>query len=538
MGTHPYSTNGYSYVVTELARQMAKFSDVSFTVFGFQNFGNVPEEHKRNREIPSSVYVYDAYGNEKEHTTMGFGFNEVVEFVTLNKPDLIVIYNDAVVVSNILDKLKTIPNRTFKIAIYVDQVYLNQKKEYIKRLNEETDMAIAFTPYWEEKLKEQGIKIPTDYLCHGFNKMAHYPVPKKLARQYFGLGEKDFIITNMNRNTDRKRLDLCMRAFALVVSRHLEDPIKYLIGTAPQGAFNLLEIYERELQKYGISMEEGMKHIILIDRPQQLSDDEMNILLNVADVGINTAIGEGFGLIALQQSGIGVPQIASNVGGHKDYLTPDTSILIEPAITMYQSNTVDGVGGEAEICDWKDFAEAIERYYADEELRKNHGEAGRKLVLKKYPWEVIGEHFHKIIRKIHPLAVEEVQTPNHGDIAFNSAEKISLKDLEKLEDNVNINDLKKAVEAIETAEAPKETPAAPAPKRGRKKKDAPPAAAAPTGASATRERLRSKLEEKKQAAKAAGTTEDASLLAGASSVEELMALKQKIDALLKQSGKV
>ena len=258
-GTHPYSTNGYSYVTIELARQMAKRDDIKFSIFGFQNFNTSTEDHKKNREWPSNVYVYDAFANETSKQ-MGFGFDQVTDFVTLHKPDVVIIYNDMVVVSNILDKLKAVQDRKFKTVVYIDQVYLYQKKDHIKKLNEETDMVVAFTPYWEELVKGMGLTKPTDYLCHGFNKMLHYPIPKKLARQYFSLNEKDFIITNLNRNQPRKRWDTCLQAWAEVVSRHLEEPIKLLIATAVNGAWNLIEVYERELGKRGVTLEEGMKH--------------------------------------------------------------------------------------------------------------------------------------------------------------------------------------------------------------------------------------------------------------------------------------
>ena len=480
MGTHPYSTNGYSYVTIELTRQMALRPDIKLSVYGFQNVGMVSEEHKNNRQWPENVYVYDACANEVPRQ-LGFGFEQVTEFVTLNKPDVVVIYNDMVVVSNILNKLKAVPDKKFKIIVYIDQVYLYQKKDHIKRLNEEVDLVVAFTPYWEDLVKKQGLTVPTDYLCHGFNKMLHYPVPQKLARQYYGLNENDFIITNLNRNQPRKRWDICLQAFAEVVSRHPDDPIKLLIATAPQGAWNFLEVYERELGKRDVSLADGMKHIILIDRPQQLSDDEINILYNVADVGINTADGEGWGLTSSQQSGIGIPQIVSNVGGHKEFLSKDCALLIDPKYTLYIDASRDGVGGEAEVCDWMDFADAIDTYYADEELRKRHGKNARQKMLDNYSWEKVGQHFYDIIRKVIPAPLEVVKV--------------------NLDENLNINDLKKVVDEIEGV-APIKKPKN-KPHGGKDARDA------------LKKRLRAKLEEKKNTSK-----------------DELLQMKKTIEMLL------
>ena len=83
--THPYSSNGYSKIAFELAKQLSVKPDIELTYYGFQNF-NRNEQHNESRKLPSNVQVYDAFANEK-NKQMGFGFEEVTDFVTLNKPD-------------------------------------------------------------------------------------------------------------------------------------------------------------------------------------------------------------------------------------------------------------------------------------------------------------------------------------------------------------------------------------------------------------------------------------------------------------------
>jgi hypothetical protein len=92
-----------------------------------------------------------------------------------------------VVVSNILINLIKLRIK-FKTAVYMDQVYLCQKKEYIKIFNEqELDFVICFSKYWEKIAKDQGLNLkPTGVLEHGFNPMIHYPIPsERLARMFF-----------------------------------------------------------------------------------------------------------------------------------------------------------------------------------------------------------------------------------------------------------------------------------------------------------------------------------------------------------------
>lgn len=416
-GTHPNCYNGYCIVTYNLAKELAKKKDIELTIYGFQNFYNNPS-HIRERELPGNVFVYDAFANENPKH-MGFGFDQVTEFVSMNKPDICVIYNDMVVVSNIMNKLKEVKNHKFKIMVYIDQVYLHQKQEYIKKLNEEADHVLCFTPYWEDIAKGLGIIKPTAFLQHGFDPRVHYPIPKPLARQYFGLKKEDFIVLNLNRNQPRKRWDTCLQAFADFVSKHMEDPVKLLIATSVNGAWNLMEVYERELKKHGFTLEQGMKHIILIDNPQQLTDEDINILYNVADIGINTCDGEGFGLCNFEQAAIGTPQIVPFIGGFRDFFDETCAITVEPKLTFYIDGARDGVGGEAQLCDWRDFSNALERYYKDAELRKTHGEASRARILKNYKWADLGEKFYGILKDVcgHPRITEILPTEKNLNIA-------------------------------------------------------------------------------------------------------------------------
>lgn len=408
-GTNTQQYNGYSYAVYELAKELSKRTDIELTVFGFQNFYR-NSAHIRN--LPPNVYQYDAFANE-EPKSAGFGFDQVTEFVSINQPDVCIIYNDMVVVSNIIEKLYNVPNKNFKIIVYIDQVYLHQKKEFIELLNQKADFVLAFTPYWEKCVIGQGIKLPTDYLQHGFNPMIHYPFPKHLARQYYGLKHDDFIILNLNRNQPRKRWDICLQAFAEIVKRHNDKPVKLLVATAIQGAWNLLEIYERELVKRGLSLDDGMKHLILIDNPQQLTDEEVNILYNLADIGINTCDGEGFGLCNFQQAGIGIPQVVPAIGGFLDFFNDDKSIMVDPVVHLYIDSSRDGVGGESQICSYNDFVEGLDKYITNPDLIKEHGQNARKHILQEYKWCDLGDRLYNIIRRLVPNETVE-QSPSQA----------------------------------------------------------------------------------------------------------------------------
>jgi glycosyltransferase involved in cell wall biosynthesis len=315
------------------------------------------------------------------------------------------------IVTQCLQKLKA-SGVPMKIVAYIDQVYLCQKKEFISVVNQNADFALAFTPYWETIMKEQGVSLPSDYLQHGFNPQTYYPIPKEIARKYYGLSMNDFIILNLNRNQPRKRWDTCLKAFAEVVSRYPDEPIKMMIATAVQGGWNLIDIFERELKKRNVSLDVGMKHLIIIDNPQRITDEETNILYNVADIGINTCDGEGFGLCNFEQAAIGIPQIVPNLGGFLDFFDDDSAYLVEPSLAYYVDSTRDMVAGEALMSDYMDFVDGILCYYQSPEILRRHGDNARKNILEKYAWKDITKKLVDVIERIIPGSIKQNQEAN------------------------------------------------------------------------------------------------------------------------------
>ena len=459
-GTHPNQYNGYSKVVYELALCLAKRTDISLTIFGFQKFQVLPGHRA---DVPSNVELYDAFEHENPKG-QGFGISEVREFVKKNKPDVCIIYNDMMIIHQVVTQLKLAQNEDgakFKIIGYVDQVYLNQKKEFIDFLNTNIDFALLFTPHWTKIIVEQGLAVPHDFLPHGFNPQLYYPVPQRLSRAYYNIAPTDFVILNLNRNQPRKRWDTCLKAFAELVSRYPKEPIKMVVGTATQGAWNLIEIFERELKKRGLTLADGMAHMIVIDRPQKMNDEDTNILYNLADIGINTCDGEGFGLCNFEQAAIGIPQVVPRLGGFVDFFDDNTAMLVEPKFSYYVDNSRDMVCGEALLCEYVDYVEAIETYYFNKEKRAEHGAAARKRILEDYKWQDIADKLYGVVYKVvgreppkevvaedEPSEVEDlVLIEAEAEAASKASEKLSVV----AEDTPSVEQLVNAVEKIDIA---------------------------------------------------------------------------------------
>lgn len=441
-GTHPAQYNGYSKVMFELSKYLAECSDIKLYIFGFQNFYD-NHEHKIERKLPENVSVFDVYANENPKNK-GFGEKIIVDYIQDVNPDIVIIYNDLVVINSLIEQIKTIPERTFKLIPYIDIVYKNEKNALIKNIDNICDGGIMFTKYWENVIKYQGFKKPTYVLEHGFNTDNFYPVPKQLCRKFFNIKNEDFIIVNLNRNQPRKRWDLCLMSYIKFISKHLDEPIRLLIATSMHGGWDLSDLIISECRKYEISIEELKKHLIILQNPQQISDFDINIMYNLGDIGINTCDGEGFGLCNFEQAGVGVPQIVPNIGGFKDFFVKGrNSLMIDPKWSYYCDHSRDFVAGEAEICDIDDFVDAMEFYYTNRDVIIEHGQAARENIVTNYKWWSKGKQFYDII--LEETKHLNVNTPNTStSLELNDVDDNELinQKSEKLELNdVDINEL-------------------------------------------------------------------------------------------------
>ncbi len=400
-GTHPCQNNGYSKVVFEISKRLANYSDIDLHIFGFQKFYE-DAHHDEERKLPDNVTVFDVYGTEKQKgiNNSGFGDDLIQDYVKEFKPHMVVIYNDLIVLYRLIKKLIELPEeyKTFKIIPYIDIVYKNEKNALIKFLEDNTHGGIMFTNYWKDVIKFQGYTKPLHVVEHGFDKMNYFPIPKDVARNYFSLDQNDFIILNLNRNQPRKRWDTCMQAFIKFISTHQNDPIKLLVGTAMQGSWDLIDVFISECRKYGMDPEETKKHLIIMNNPQKITDKDVNILYNCADIGFNSADGEGFGLCNFEHAAIGIPQIIPNVGGFKDFFNIDNSFIVNPKWSYYSDVSRDIVSGEAEICDIDDYVKMMEHAYKNKNLLTKFGQKARKLILEKYKWEDKAKVFYECIK--------------------------------------------------------------------------------------------------------------------------------------------
>jgi Glycosyl transferases group 1 len=384
VSTHVHQMTGYSKVSYGILCELAKQPWLSVTHYAFQKQPEVPAEF---RPYPQNIEVIDAMALEKP-LQQGFGIQALPDVIRRKRPHVIMIYNDLSIVARFLEEIRKsgIP-RNFQIWVYCDQVYTMQSQPLLDVLNRDADRVFAFTPYWKQCLKDQGVTRPIDVLLHGFNQNTYFPMPKELARKQLQLPNEIFMFMNLNRNQPRKRYDILIMAFVELLVKYPTKPL-YLLAVCDKGdrgGWSLFELFQRELRLREVSLELFGNRLIITTQNMTFKDEEINLFYNAADVGITTADGEGFGLCQFEHMGVGVPQVVPNMGGFSEFCTPDNSSLVKPTVRYYLPNGFSPVGGEANACQPHDVCLAMEEYVLNSEKRAQHGKQARATVLS-YTW--------------------------------------------------------------------------------------------------------------------------------------------------------
>jgi glycosyltransferase involved in cell wall biosynthesis len=402
VSTHAHQCTGYSKVSQHLVKELAKESSIELFHFGFQKaMASSPDW----RAYPSNVDVFDVVAKEKEcgKAEGGFGFSLLPNEIKRIQPDYVFLYNDASVMCQFLDSLEknlTSEERSkYKMLIYFDQVYDCQRPQLLGRIDKDAHAYFAFTEYWKTVLQAQGITKPIHILRHGFDPTQFVPKDRMELRKKHNLPEDAILFLNVNRNTPRKHYDLLIMAFAQLVARHPTQPVILMCvcDAGEHGGYPIMEIYVRELSLLKVPAQAHIQKLAIVRNAMSFTDEMINDMYAMSDVGVSTADGEGFGLCQFEAMGIGIPQVVPYVGGFKDFCKHDVNAkVIKPVFRTYVPLVMGGIGGISELVDPKEVCFAMEEYMMDSDLRAKHGAAARKTILD-YEWKKEVQSLVKVV---------------------------------------------------------------------------------------------------------------------------------------------
>jgi D-inositol-3-phosphate glycosyltransferase len=199
-----------------------------------------------------------------------------------------------------------------------------------------------------------------------------------------------FIVLNANRPMPRKRIDLTLEGFARFAHGRPSNVklwLHHAIMNADERA-SLVALVD------GLGLTDRV-HLTPLDAPP-LSDADLNLVYNACDVGLNTALGEGWGLVSFEHAATGAAQIVPDSSACAE-LWPGAAELL-PTEETYDprlSPLTMGVTTPAAV------AAALDRLYNDpRHLRSLSLAAYRNATQPAYDWDRIAAQWHTLFTEI------------------------------------------------------------------------------------------------------------------------------------------
>lgn len=338
------------------------------------------------------------YGLEIYPAQLGgdlYGINRLREFVTW-KPDLIFILNDVWVIDKYLEAIKGIYKDSLpKIIVYFPVDAEEHDSSWYKHFDI-VDVPVTYTEFGKSVVLKAAPHLSDSLriIPHGVSDKLFYKIDKsrdEIRRELFGSDKLDgtFIFLNANRNQPRKRLDITLEAFSFI-QKDFDNLRLYMHCGIVDSSINIDTIARR----FGIdnklivsSVKRGIQNF-----PEQV----LNMIYNSSDVGLNTGLGEGWGLTNIEHTMTGGVQIVPNHSALGE-LYHDCGVLV-PAYYKY---TMDNIMTVGKLVRPEDMAEAMLKLYLNKDEYTRLQKAGlTKFSDPKYSWKEISTTWYKLFLEV------------------------------------------------------------------------------------------------------------------------------------------
>lgn len=187
---------------------------------------------------------------------------------------------------------------------------------------------------------------------------------RRELRREFGFGEGDVVLITTSRLVEKNAVDDIIQSL-----KFLPENVKLLIaGIGPLESNLKLQVQKAKLEK-------RVTFLGFID------NEKLSGYLHSSDIFVRPSLSEGMGISFLEAMAVGLPVVATTVGGIADFLE-------------------DGVTGY--VCEVKNpesIAWAVERIVADKTKANEVIERAKRMVENRYTWEKIAPEMERALQK-------------------------------------------------------------------------------------------------------------------------------------------
>lgn len=218
---------------------------------------------------------------------------------------------------------------------------------------------------------------------------------KDAAKAAFGLQDRT-VILRIDRHIYRKNYGAFFRVMRPILQAR-PDVVCVIHARAHDEYGNLHDLISREPGAVNDQPNSiyGWTHPQYIltgahDTFRGLSDEDLNVLYNAADVLVSPTMAEGFGLTLLEALACGIPVVSTNYSAIPEVVGPG-GVLIDPV--AYVTNNY---AHEWALVDEPAMTDAVMRLIQKPSLRKELGRLGRKHA-ESYTWSAAVDQFDELL---------------------------------------------------------------------------------------------------------------------------------------------
>jgi D-inositol-3-phosphate glycosyltransferase len=356
IGYHIAGT-GLTRVMHSVMRRLADRHEIHYLGIGYSG--------DRVQERGLTIYPTNPKGGDV------FAAFQAMRLIDEVQPSLIFILHDIWLFDYYLRLFGPYRNR-LRIAAYIplDGKIVNEANAASL---EHADRVIAYTEFGRAQFegafrrlseKDASRRFPAvDIIPHGVDRDRFFPFSELKQASFASKGRafakrhvfrwsdagESFVVLNASRPDKRKRVDLTVKGFAQFAAGKPAN-VRLCLHHAIMD-----EASERELRS--LIQQCGIEDRVSLNPLGNgvATDEDLNLLYNACDVGINTSMGEGWGLVTIEHGATGAPQVvpdhtacAELWRGRGELIPTARSYIPEFSVLEMGEVSPDGVAGALE----------------------------------------------------------------------------------------------------------------------------------------------------------------------------------------------
>jgi len=291
------------------------------------------------------------------------------------------------------------------LVSYIPAETTRINEEWVKKINENVDCVWTYSEHSVNSIKNSGVIKPIIAIGPGFDETLYNKnvipldlsrIPDSHAKRTVPINDDTFIFMFVGAAQKRKGIDILLKAWynyfdkndnaILVIKSYTSGEIHKEILNAQYECMKSDNTFPKLLYIYEDSDSKKLARFYASCAIEVEYDTDFGKIKAPCGCGILPSRGEGWGWIGILFGAVGAPMIATNFGGHLDFLNKDNAFLIDGEM---KKSDYHEQGNESEWCeiDPKKLAELMRHVMENHKERKEKADKLYHEVHLNWKWK-------------------------------------------------------------------------------------------------------------------------------------------------------